>query len=105
MKIKHLLLPGLIVALASCSSAYRVGQTPDDVYYSPAPVQETYVKTDNQEEKESYNYNNPTYNSEDMAIRRGINDPRYRSGISLSFGYPSYGYSDPYGYSNYGSYG
>ncbi len=105
MKIKYLLLVGLIVAFSSCSTAYRTGQTPDDVYYSPAPVQEVYVRTDNQDEKESYAYNNSTYNSEDMEIRRGIRDSRYRGSLSLGlgYGYPAYDYYNPIGSGYYNS--
>ena len=106
MKTKHLLLLVLIAAFSSCSSAYRIGQTPDDVYYSPAPPPPVeYVRTDNQQDKDTYAYNN-TYNSEDLAIRRGISDPRYRSNISLDFGY-GYNPYDYYGssfYSPYSSY-
>jgi hypothetical protein len=107
MKTKHLLLLVLIAfALGSCSSAYRTGQTPDDVYYSPAPPPPVeYVRTDNQQDKDTYAYNN-TYNSEDLAIRRGISDPRYRSNISLDFGH-GYNPYDYYGspfYSPYSSY-
>lgn len=110
MKLKHLLLLGLIVIFSSCSTAYRTGQTPDDVYYSPAPAQDTYVRTDNQNEKDSYANNNSTYNSEDREIRRGIKDSRYRNSVNVDFGYGydpygynSYGYNNPYGY--YNSYG
>ncbi len=123
MKTKHLLLFGLIVAFSSCSTAYRTVQTPDDVYYSPAPPQDNYVQTDNQQDKDSYGYNNNnTYNNEDLEIRRGIRDQRYRSNISLDFGFGydpynslGYGYNpynynpyaynyNPYGYNNYYSY-
>ena len=74
MKTKLLLLIGIIAVFSSCSSAYRIGQTPDDVYYSPAPEQDEYVTSDNQQDKDSYAYNNSN-NIEDLAIRRGINDP------------------------------
>ena len=97
MKTKYLLLLGIIAVLGSCSSAYRTGQTPDDVYYSPVPAQNAYVASNNQQDRNSYGYNNNNYNSEDFAIRRGINNPQYRSNLSLDFGY---GYS-PYDY--YGS--
>ncbi|MEP6950721.1 MAG: hypothetical protein ABI863_15655 [Ginsengibacter sp.] len=97
MKTKHLLLFILIAVISSCSSAYKIGQTPDDVYYSPAPPPPVeYVKMDNQQDKDSYAGNN-TDNIEDLAIRRGINDPMYRSNGSLNFGF---GYN-PYDY--YGS--
>ncbi len=106
MKTKLLLLLGLIVILGSCSSAYRTGQTPDDVYYSPAPAQDVYVTSNSQDEKDSYAYNNSGYNSEDMQIRRGIRDPRYRSNVNIDFGYgyQDYGYYNPYAYNIYGSY-
>src|SRR6267378_6624229 len=107
MKTKHLLLLVLIAAFCSCSSAFKTGQTPDDVYYSPAPPPPVeYVRTDNQQDRDQYAYNNNTFNSEDLAIRRGINDPRYRSNISLDFGY-GYNPYDYYGsslYSPYSSY-
>ncbi len=104
MKTKHILFLGLVVAFSSCSTAYRSGQTPDDVYYSPAPPQDTYVRTDNQDERGSYAYNNTT-NGEDLEIRRGIRDSRYRDNnviVQLGIGgYVPYNY-DPYGYNPYG---
>lgn len=103
MKTKLILLSGIVVALGSCTSAYRTGQTPDDVYYSPVPPQQEYVTTENQQDKDSYAYNNNTDNMEDLAIRRGINDPLYRSNLSLSFGY-GYNPYDYYGSSFYNPY-
>lgn len=119
MKTTHLLFIGMIAAFSSCSTAYRSGQTPDDVYYSPAPAPvETYVTSDNQQDRNAYGYSD----DEDQDIRRGIQDPRYRNSLSSSislgigsgYGYNPYGYSqfggygyDPYGYNGYGygSYG
>lgn len=96
MKIKYLLLLGVIAVFGSCSSAYRIGQTPDDVYYSPAPPpQEEYVIQDNQQDKDSYANNNS--NVEDLAIRRGINDPQFRNNVTFDLG------SGYYPYDNYGS--
>lgn len=94
MKIKHMLLFGIVVAFGSCSTAYRSGQTPDDVYYSPAPVQSSYVNTVTDKDRNSYSYRN----DEDAAIRRGIQDPAYRTPITLDLGY---GYS-PYDYGSFG---
>ncbi|GEM_PF-112698 len=102
MKTKHLFLLGIIAAFSSCSSAYRIGQTPDDVYFSPASPQNNYVTSNNQQNKDTYAYNN-TYNSEDLAIRRGIGNPRYRNNISLDFGY-GYNPYDYYGSSFYNPY-
>ena len=117
MKTKHILFLGLVVAFSSCSTAYKSGQTPDDVYYSPAPAQDTYVQTDNQDERESYAYNNAT-SREDLQIRRGIRDSRYRDNNTIvefgyggyapysydPFGYNPYAYNS-YGYNTYGSHG
>lgn len=99
MNAKSLLLVGLVVGLGSCSTAYRSGQTPDDVYYSPAPSSETYVVKNNSNERESYYYRN----SEEREIRQAIRDPRYRSSISLGlgYGYNPYGYS-PFGFNSFG---
>ncbi len=114
MKIKHLLLPVVVAAFSSCSTAYRTGQTPDDVYYSPAPQVNSYVSTVTEQDKNSYSYRN----QEDEDIRRGINDPVYRNAITFSmgmgYGYnpysmypyssfnnPFYGY-DAFGYNSYG---
>ena len=114
MKTKYLLIVGLVVVLGSCSSAYRTGQTPDDVYFSPVPAEETYVVRGNSDERNSYNYPN----SQEREIRRAIRDPRYRAVISTNvgygynpfmynpyayspFGYSSFGYN-PYSYNNFG---
>jgi len=100
MKTKHTLLLGLIVAFSSCSSAYKTGQTPDDVYYSPAPVQtkEAYVVSEPQQD--SYYDRN-----QELDIRRGIQDSRYRGNVSLDlgFGYNPYTYN-PYAFNNYSPY-
>ena len=109
MKIKHLLLLGVVAAFSSCSTAYRTGQTPDDVYYSPAPQENTYVSTVTDQDKNSYSYRN----QEDIDIRRGIKDPVYRNAITFSIGmgygynpyslYPYNSFNNPfYGYDGYG---
>ncbi|MEO5648626.1 MAG: hypothetical protein ABIR03_01735 [Ginsengibacter sp.] len=104
MKTKYLFLVGLVVAFSSCSTAYRTGQTPDDVYYSPAPAQNTYVRTASQDERDSYGYRN----DEEQDIRRGIRDQRYRSNVTLDIGYGynpyaynPYAYNNPYSYNPY----
>ncbi|MEO9022175.1 MAG: hypothetical protein ABI237_13860 [Ginsengibacter sp.] len=93
MKIKHILLFGVVAALAGCSTAYRSGQTPDDVYYSPAPEQSSYVSSVSDRDRDSYSYRN----DEDAQIRQGIQNPIYRSPISLNLGFG-------YGYNPYSSY-
>ena len=95
MKIKYILLSGAVLAFSSCSTAYRTAQTPDDVYYSPAPAQSGYANSDNDylsptsdQDANSYAYRN----SEESQIRAGIQNPIYRNPISLDLGY-GYGYN------------
>ena len=101
MKLRYLLFLGIGFAFAGCSSSYRGMQTTDDVYYSPTPDPSSYVSVNSQDNEDSYSYRNDV--QEDWQIRRGINDPRYRSSISLNFGmgYPSY---SPF-YSPFSSFG
>ena len=105
MKTNQLLLAALVVVLGSCSTAYRSGQTPDDVYYSPAPAREAYVSNNNTDDRNTYVYRN----QEEREIRRGIYDRRYRNNVSLNlgFGYSPYDYYpysfgyDPYRFDSY----
>ena len=113
MKIRYLLFACSIAVLSSCSTAYRSGQTPDDVYYSPTPQLNEYVSHSNDQDQDSYYYRN---NEEDYNIRRGIENPAYRAPLSLSLGfgyspysyypynslYNSFGYNNYYGYSPFG---
>ncbi|MEO6948547.1 MAG: hypothetical protein ABI123_02870 [Ginsengibacter sp.] len=113
MKTKYLLLIGLIVILGSCSTTYRSGQTPDDVYYSPAPQNQDSYANNNGDEEGSYYYddNDGSYYSsaqEDRDIRRGIYDRSFRNSISINLGlgmggYSSFGYN-PFGYYSYNPY-
>lgn len=70
-KFLPILLAGFF--LASCSSVYRSGQTPDDVYYSP--VREVAkVEEDNKEEEEA---EDKTASAEDQYIKMKVRN-RYR---------------------------
>ncbi|MES2431562.1 MAG: hypothetical protein V4556_11530 [Bacteroidota bacterium] len=92
MTTKILLFAIIISGLAACSPSYRSGQTPDDVYFSPART----IEEDRRDErKEEVRYES----AEDRIIRRGINDPRYRN---WDYGY-DYGYT-PYAYGYYYDY-
>lgn len=55
MKTTNLFALLLVVLLSSCTAAYRTGQTPDDVYYSPARPEEEYVRVQ-REESRRYRY-------------------------------------------------
>lgn len=96
MKFKYIVLFAGLAAFSSCSTAYRSAQTPDDVYYSPSPVQSGYVNTDKSEQgRDSYYYPG----EEESQIRQGIQDPTYRTPVTVSLDY-GYGYN-PYGYNSY----
>lgn len=43
MKTSYVLFEISLILLASCTSAYKVGQMPDDVYYAPTKSQSDYV--------------------------------------------------------------
>jgi hypothetical protein len=71
MQSKILLLALSVAAFSSCSTAYKTGQTPDDVYYSPVRVVEERKETKRDEERYEKNNN-------DYEITMGIRDRRWR---------------------------
>ncbi len=94
MKINFLLILLIIATVSSCSTSYKTGQTPDDVYYSPARLQNNDVR---KEREENNSVDNSVYtSSEDREIRRRVHNRRYRR-YDDRYNYP-YGYDYPYGY-------
>jgi hypothetical protein len=71
MQSKILLLALSVAAFSSCSTAYKTGQTPDDVYYSPVRVIKE--KKEVQREEQRYEKTNSDYE-----ITMGIRDRRWR---------------------------
>jgi hypothetical protein len=70
MRTKILLLSLSVAAFSSCSTAYKSGQTPDDVYYSPVrPVEEKQNNDRNEVNNER---------QRDYEISMGIYDRRWR---------------------------
>ena len=65
-----LLLILTVAALSSCSTAYKSGQTPDDVYYSPVKTIEEKQNNDRNEVK--------TEPAKDYDITMSIRDRRWR---------------------------
>ena len=91
MKINFLLLTIITAAITSCSTSYKTGQTPDDVYYSPARLQTDEVRRDRDENN---TVDNTVYTSpEDREIRRRVHSRRYRR-YDDRYNYP-YGYNGP----------
>lgn len=99
MKINFLLIAFTLAILSSCSTAYKTGQTPDDVYYSPARLQTDDVRKD---ENKNVTDNTVYTSSEDRDIRRRVHNRRYRTYDDSR----SRTYDDrynPYGYPVYGN--
>ncbi len=71
MQSKILLFALSVTAFSSCSTAYKTGQTPDDVYYSPVKVVEERRETKREEDRYE-KVNN------DYEITMGIRDRRWR---------------------------
>jgi hypothetical protein len=76
-----------VVLLASCTTAYKAGQTPDDVYFSPARPHDEYVRTENRQDKYQYD----EQNDNDRYLRMKVRNRRTWSDLD-------YYYSDPYAY-------
>ena len=88
--MKILLAAICAIVLSSCSSAYKVTQTPDDVYYSPGtdgfvPTPPVAPQTDN-----------------DPTVLMSIRDPRWRDfDDDYSYTPYAYGYNADYYYNPY----
>ena len=81
-----------------CTTAYKTGQTPDDVYYSPTRPQEEYVETDKEEKKE-YRYDDEYY--DDRYLRMKVRN-RYRwSDLDEWYGYDRYSLGYNYVFASY----
>lgn len=83
----RILLFGLIIAGLSSCATYRTGQTPDDVYYSPAREVNEYVQVDKDDDNRlSYNESN----LEDRRLRQQIRDSRFRFEEDIYWNTPRY---------------
>lgn len=92
MNVKILLIAIASVSLGSCSTAYKSGQTPDDVYFSP--VRTTEEKNDREEDRRD-----ETVNVEDRQIRMSTRDRRWRDwDDDYDCRYDPYRYGYSYGY-------
>jgi len=96
MKLCILLLAFTAAAFSSCTTAYKTGQTPDDVYYSPTrPEANEYVRVEKQDDR-YYRGSNDYY--EDRFLRMRMQD-RYRwSALD------DYYFNNTYAYNAYGYY-
>jgi uncharacterized membrane protein YgcG len=97
MKRQILLLAITAAVLSSCTTAYKTGQTPDDVYYSPARPQDEYVRVDDEEEK--YRYNDDYY--DDRYLRMKVQNRTRWNYLDDWYAYDRYGYRYNYYYGSY----
>ncbi len=100
MNNKLLLLALAVVSFSSCSTVYKSGQTPDDVYYSP--VRLSNETSNSYRQNDERNYSQERNYSEDRLIRFGIYDSRWRNfDNDISYNPYRYGYNHGYYYNPY----
>src|SRR5580765_758189 len=69
-----LVLSAAIFSISSCTSAYKTGQTPDDVYFSPQRTEDNYVRVKDRDESK-YQSEEEVY--DDRYVRMKIRDRRW----------------------------
>lgn len=111
MNTRILLLALSVAALSSCSSVYKSGQTPDDVYFSPArPQADEYVDVKKERDEDRYQsyeeYQDNMRN--DRFLRMSVANPYYLNAYNSydgfdwrynsynMYGYNSYSYNSPW---------
>lgn len=98
MKRQILLASLTALVLGSCTTAYKTGQTPDDVYYSPQREVDDYVRVDNRRDGR-YQYDDEYY--DDRYLRMKVSD-RYRwSELNDWYYFDRYSYGYNYFYGSY----
>ena len=104
MNYKILLVGLFTVCFASCTTAYKAGQTPDDVYYSP--TRGTSAEKETKEDR----YEDVTYNEDDQYLRMKvrnrnrwstIDDHDYWNDSRYDFGYYNNNYYNQFGWNNW----
>jgi hypothetical protein len=107
MNSKILLLALTVAFLSSCSTAYKTGQTPDDVYYSAAQPQKEDNKVD-KEENRDYTYSDDYYDNRYLRMKvsnryrwNDLNDWYSYDRYSLGYNYHYGSYYNPYNSWNY----
>ena len=107
MRSAILLLVLSAAILGSCTSAYKTGQTPDDVYFSPERPQDKYVAA----REDDNRYQGNDYYYDDQYLRMKVHNRTMWSDLDDPYFYnPRYSYSyynnwsnpwSPYTYWNY----
>lgn len=97
MKRQILLLAITAAALSSCTTAYKTGQTPDDVYFSPVRPQDEYVRVE--DKRDEYRYDDTYY--DDRYLRMKVQNRSQWSYLDDWYSYDRYGYRYNYYYGTY----
>ena len=98
MKSSVLLLALAVAAFSSCTTAYKTGQTPDDVYYSPTRPQDEYVRIEKEDDRR-YRYEEDF--QEDRYLRMKIRNRNQWNDLNDWYAYERYGFGHNYYYGSY----
>jgi len=90
MQRQILLLAITAAALSSCTTAYKTGQTPDDVYFSPTRPQDEYVRVEEKEDDRYQQYDDEYY--DDRYLRMKVHNYSQWSTLDDWYAYDRYGY-------------
>lgn len=99
MNFKLLLLAIATVSISSCSTTYKSGQTPDDIYFSP--IRGIDEKDDVKKDDVRKNTNNRYVEYDERVMRMSAYDRRWRDlddYYDYSYRYDPYHYGYNYGY-------
>lgn len=109
MKSSILLLAVSVAVFSSCSTSYKTGQTPDDVYFSPTRPQQDQEEVSSERYDDRYYKNNDEY-YDDRYLRMKVHnrnrwsdldDWYYYDRYSLGYNYYYGSYHNPYNSWNY----
>ncbi|MCB0777810.1 MAG: hypothetical protein KDB99_16015 [Chitinophagaceae bacterium] len=98
MKSALLLLSIFAIVATSCTSAYKTGQTPDDVYYSPLPPGDDYVRVE-KDDRGKYRYSDDYY--DDRYLRMKVRNRYLWNDLNDWYYYERYGSVYNYYYGSY----
>jgi len=99
MKSTILLLAVFAAALSSCTTAYKTGQTPDDVYFSPARPQDEYVQVEKEDNTRRYRNDDEYY--DDRYLRMKVHNRTRWNVLDDWYDYERYGVRGNYYYGTY----
>ncbi len=87
-----------LAAFSSCSTAYKTGQTPDDVYYSPARPEDEYVRMEREDDRR-YRYEEDYY--DDRYLRMKVRNRYQWNDLNDWYYYERWGFGHNYYYGSY----